>query len=150
MRDDNDDSSPGKEDTMQQQHSQNDWYKYTLDLPMAHDSGGDHAIYCSAGMNLVGGVVRNSTNAWVPEFFEENLARPSTEFHTYHMNLTPTGEAYMGGGLSIRPRDEIKLGQLYLSDGMWNGRRIVSSAWVHDSIVPHSNFTPQIDIDVDH
>ena len=147
--DDNDDSSPGKEDTMQQQHSQNDWYKYTLDLPMAHDSGGDHAIYCSAGMNLVGGVVRNSTNAWVPEFFEENLARP-LQFHTYHMNLTPTGEAYMGGGLSIRPRDEIKLGQLYLSDGMWNGRRIVSSAWVHDSIVPHSNFTPQIDIDVDH
>jgi CubicO group peptidase (beta-lactamase class C family) len=147
--DDNDDSSPGKEDTMQQQHSQNDWFKYALDLPMARDPGGDKAIYCSAGMNLVGGVVRNSTNAWIPEFFEENLARP-LQFRTYHINLTPTGEAYMGGGISIRPRDEIKLGQLYLSEGIWNGRRIVSSSWVQDSIAPHSNFPPQIDVDLDH
>jgi CubicO group peptidase (beta-lactamase class C family) len=147
--DDNDDHSPGKEDTMQQQHSQTDWYKYTLDLPVAHDPGGDKAIYCSAGMNLVGGVVRNATNSWVPEFFEEHLAHP-LQFHTYHMNLTPTGEAYMGGGLSIRPRDEIKLGQLYLSGGVWNGLRIVSSDWVRESIAPHSNFAPQMDIDLDH
>jgi CubicO group peptidase (beta-lactamase class C family) len=147
--DDNDDHSPGQEDTMQEQRAQPDWYKYTLDLPVAHDPGGDKAVYCSAGMNLVGGVVRNATDIWLPEFFEEHLARP-LQFHTYHINLTPTGEAYMGGGLSIRPRDEIKLGQLYLSGGTWNGRRIVSSEWVAESTTPHSNFAPMMDIDLDH
>ncbi len=147
--DDNDDSSPGQEDNMQSQNSQKDWYKYTLDLPMAHDPGGDHAIYCSAGMNLIGGVVRNATGTWLPEYFEEYLARP-LQFHAYHMNLMPTGEAYMGGGLSIRPRDEIKLGQLYLSGGLWNGRRVVSSAWVEESTKPHSKFAPMMDIDLDH
>jgi CubicO group peptidase (beta-lactamase class C family) len=147
--DDNDDSSPGQEDTMQEQRSQPNWYKYTLDLPMTHDPGGENAIYCSAGMNLIGGAVSNVTGAWLPEFFEKNLARP-LQFHTYHMNLTPTGDAYMGGGLSIRPRDEIKLGQLYLSGGLWNGRRVVSPAWVAESTTPHSNFAPMIDIDLGH
>ncbi len=147
--DDNDDSSPGQEDNMQDQKSQPDWYKYTLDLPMVHDPGGDHAIYCSAGMNLTGGVVKNTTGAWLPEYFEEYLARP-LQFHTYHMNLTPTGDAYMGGGLSIRPRDEIKLGQLYLSGGLWNSHRIISNAWVEESTTPHSKFAPMMDIDIDH
>jgi CubicO group peptidase (beta-lactamase class C family) len=147
--DDNDDASPGQEDTMQGQRSQPDWYKYTLDLPLTHDPGGDRAIYCSAGMNLIGGVVKNASGTWLPEFFEEHLARP-LQFHMYHMNLTPTGDAYMGGGLSIRPRDEIKLGQLYLSGGLWNGRRVVSSAWVQESTTPHSNFAPQMPDDPDH
>ena len=33
--DDNDPVSPGNEDTMQTQSQQPDWWKYTLDLPMA-------------------------------------------------------------------------------------------------------------------
>jgi CubicO group peptidase (beta-lactamase class C family) len=147
--DDNDDASPGQEDTMQQQHAQPDWYKYTLDLPVANDPGGAEAIYCSAGMNLIGGAVSTATGTWLPEFFDAFLARP-LQFHTYHMNLTPTGEAYMGGGLSIRPRDELKLGQLYLSGGVWGGRQVVSRAWVNESTTPHSNFAAMLDIDLDH
>jgi CubicO group peptidase (beta-lactamase class C family) len=147
--DDNDDASPGQEDRMQAQGAQPDWYKYTLDLPLAHDPGGDKAIYCSAGMNLVGGVVSHTAGIWLPEFFEKYVARP-LQFHTYHINLMPTGDAYMGGGLSIRPRDEMKLGQLYLSGGVWNGRRVVSSAWVKESTAPHSHFDPMMDIDLNH
>ncbi|HEV3058836.1 MAG TPA: serine hydrolase [Vicinamibacterales bacterium] len=147
--DDNDDSSPGQEDNMQEQRSQPDWYKYTLDLPVARDPGGEKAIYCSAGMNLIGGVVKNATGTWLPEFFDAYLARP-LQFGTYHMNLTPTGEAYLGGGLAVRPRDEIKLGQLYLSRGLWNARRVVSSAWVEDSTASHSNFAPMIEGDLNH
>jgi CubicO group peptidase (beta-lactamase class C family) len=147
--DDNDDASPGAEDTMQSQRAQLDWYKYTLDLPLTHDPGGDSATYCSAGMNLIGGVVKQAAERWLPEFFEEHLARP-LQFHTYHMNLTPMGDAYMGGGLSVRPRDEIKLGQLYLSGGLWNGRRVVSRAWVEESTTPHSSFAPQMPGDLNH
>ncbi|MCK8502650.1 hypothetical protein [Myxococcus fulvus] len=37
----------------------------------------------------------------------------------------PDGEAYLGGGLHARPRDALKLGQMYLSGGVWNGKRVV-------------------------
>ena len=147
--DDNDDASPGNEDNMESQTAQPNWYKYTLDLPMVAEPGGKHALYCSADLNLVGGAVSQATHLWLPQFFDQYLARP-LQFHTYHMNLMPNGEAYMGGGLYLRPRDELKLGQLYLSGGLWNGRRIVSKNWVQQSTAAYSTFDPQTAYDAPH
>jgi len=47
------------------------------------------------------------------------------------MNLTPTGDAYMGGGVRLLPRDFMKLGQLHLNGGTWNGRRVLTEEWSH-------------------
>lgn len=139
--DDYDEHSPGNEDNMQSQSKQPDWYKYTLDLPMARDPGGVQAVYCSAGVNLLGGIVHNTTGVWLPTFFETYLARP-LDIRTYHMNLMPTGDAYMAGGIYLRPRDMLKLGQLYLSGGVWHGRRVISKQWVKVSTSRHSQFSP--------
>jgi len=136
--DDNDSNSPGEENRMQSQTEQPDWYKYTLDLPMAGEPGGNRAIYCSADTNLVGGAVREATGRWLPEIFYEWIAQPLNIRH-YHLNLTPTGEAYMGGGAYFRPRDLLKLGQLYLNGGVWNGHRVVSKEWVEQSTRRYSD-----------
>ncbi|MCE9668091.1 beta-lactamase family protein [Myxococcus stipitatus] len=137
--DDNDDASPGNENTLQEQEG--DWYTYTLNLPMGRAPGGAKAVYCSAGINLLGGVVRGATGAWVPDHFQRTLASPLGIRH-YAMNLMPDGEAYLGGGLYLRPRDALKLGQLYLSGGVWNGRRIVSRQWVERSVAKHAEMEP--------
>jgi CubicO group peptidase (beta-lactamase class C family) len=129
------DNAPGNEDKMQSQTAQPDWYKFMLDLPLAA-APGDAFAYCSGTVNLIGGIVRNTTQTWLPEFFDRYLARP-LQMRAYHMNLTPSGEGYMGGGLHIRPRDELKLGQVYLDGGVWNGKRIVSKKWVDDSTSLH-------------
>lgn len=147
--DDNDENSPGNEDVMQQQTAQHDWYKYTLDLPMARDPDGDQAVYCSAGINLLGGIVRNATHTWLPEFFYENVAKP-LQIKTYHWNLMPNGEGYAGGGLYLRPRDQLKLGQLYLNGGVWNGKRVVSKDWVERSISRQSTFGKTLGADHDY
>ena len=133
--DDDNSDSPGNENTLQEQES--DWYTYTLNLPMEREPGAEQAVYCSAGMNLLGGVLRNVTGTWLPDLFARSLAAP-LQMRDYHLNLTPAGEAYLGGGFHLRPRDALKLGQLYLSGGVWNGRRVVSKRWVERSTSRHS------------
>jgi len=86
--DDDDQSSPGNEDTMQSQKAQPDWYKYTLDLPLQHPPG-EFAAYCTATINLLGGVLRNATRSWLPDLLRQYITDP-LEFHRYHVNLTPT------------------------------------------------------------
>jgi CubicO group peptidase (beta-lactamase class C family) len=129
--DDNDDDSPGNEDKMYNQTAQPDWYRFTLDLPVVHDPGTAYA-YCTAGINLAAGVLRRTTGAWLPAFFQQTVAQP-LGIRRWAMNLTPTGEGYGGGGLYLRPRDLLKLGQTYLDSGTWQGHRVVSAAWVRQS-----------------
>jgi CubicO group peptidase (beta-lactamase class C family) len=129
--DDNDGNSPGNEDTMQQQHGQPDWARYTLDLPMAHDPGTRFA-YASGGMNLAGATIAAATNSWIPELFERTVATP-LGFGPWHWNLTPSGDGYLGGGARLCPRDLLKVGQVYLDGGKWNGKRIVSDDWTRES-----------------
>ena len=147
--DDNDDKSPGNEDRMQRETQQHDWYKYTLDLPMLRKPGGEDAIYCSADLNLVGGAVAKATGSWLPDLFEQYLAGP-LQFGRYYLNLMPDGQAYVGGGAYLRPRDQLKLGQLFLGGGVWNGRRLLSKQWVTESTSFHSRFAAAYSLGQEH
>lgn len=138
---DNDDASPGNENTMQAQDKQPDWWKYTLDLPMAHEPGKRYA-YCSANINLVGAALTEATGTWLPEYFDRAVAQP-LDFGTYHWNLMPTEEGYLGGGAFLRPRDLLKIGQTYLDGGVWRGRWIVDAAWVERSTARIMPITPE-------
>ncbi|HET9300148.1 MAG TPA: serine hydrolase domain-containing protein [Candidatus Polarisedimenticolaceae bacterium] len=138
---DNDDASPGNEDTMQAQTGQPDWWKYTLDLPMAHEPGTRYA-YCSASMNLMGAALTTATGTWLPEYFDRTVARP-LGFGRYHWNLQPTDEGYLAGGAWLRPRDLLKVGQAYLDGGVWRGQRIVGKDWVEQSTLPRMHISPQ-------
>jgi len=133
--DDDDDASPGQEDHVQE--TARDWYRATLDLPLVYDPG-SRAVYCSQGMNLVGGVVSGAAHAWLPDFFETRFARP-LDFGPYYIPMMPTGTMYLGGGEYVRPRDFLKLGQLFLDGGVWDGRRLLSAEWVRRSLAAHAS-----------
>ncbi len=136
--DDNDDASPGNEDTMQNQPAGTDWYRYTLDLPMASEPG-TRALYCTAGINLLGAVIQTETSVALDRYFADRFAAP-LQFGAYAMWLMPppANAAYMGGGDRFRPRDFLKFAQLILDGGRWNGRAVVDRAWVEQSIVPRT------------
>jgi CubicO group peptidase (beta-lactamase class C family) len=139
--DDNDENSPGGEDVTQSQRAQPDWWKFTLDLPMSHDPGTRYA-YCSPGTNLVGAALVTTSHKWLPQLFDETVARP-LQWSRYYWDLMPNDEGYLGGGVFVRPRDMLKLGQAYLDGGVWNGKRIVSAAWVEESTASHVVVSPE-------
>ncbi|HEX7997263.1 MAG TPA: serine hydrolase [Pyrinomonadaceae bacterium] len=125
--DDSDPESPGNEDTMLNQTEQPDYYKFALSLKAIRNPG-EKAVYCSVQANLVGGALARAAGQTLPVLFENLLAGP-LNIKRYYMPLTPNGDAYMGGGVRLLPRDFMKLGQLHLDGGTWNGRRILSAQW---------------------
>ncbi len=45
----------------------------------------------------------------------------------------------MGGGARFLPRDFMKLAQLYVNEGTWKGRRILSPEWCRMATSPHKS-----------
>ncbi|HEU5262825.1 MAG TPA: serine hydrolase [Gemmatimonadales bacterium] len=132
--DDADPRSPGHEDRVAEQTEEPDWWKLTLGLRMIRQPG-ERAVYCSVNPNLIGGVMQKAAGRPLPELFHELIAGP-LGIRRYWMNLTPTGDAYMGGGVRFLPRDFMKLGQLMVNGGTWGGRRVVSEQWAKRATSP--------------
>ncbi|HEU4928954.1 MAG TPA: serine hydrolase [Candidatus Krumholzibacteria bacterium] len=122
--DDTDENAPGNEDKILEQTEQPDYYRLALALPMA-SAPGEKAVYCSINPHLALGVVGEATGEFVLDTFDRLVAGPM-KMRTYAWGLDPVGHPYGGGGVRLLPRDFMKLGQLMLDDGMWQGRRILS------------------------
>jgi CubicO group peptidase (beta-lactamase class C family) len=71
----------------------------------------------------------------VPSFADHYLFGP-LGIERREWQLTSAGGAMTGGGLALRSRDLLKLGQLYLNGGVWGGTRVISQRWVEASIRP--------------
>ena len=54
--------------------------------------------------------------------------------------MTPINIPMTGGGFGLQSRDLLKIGQLYLNKGQWNGKQIISKDWVERSTTPKAKF----------
>ncbi|QDG75605.1 serine hydrolase [Labrenzia sp. PHM005] len=105
-----------------------DWIRFSLDIPMA-DQPGRQFRYSSATTFLIGVAVARAASLPLPEFAKANLFEP-LGISNYCWTLSPKGHAIGMGSFYMLPRDMLKIGQLFLDGGSWNGRQIVSKEWV--------------------
>ncbi len=129
--DDTDENAPGNEDKILEQTEEPDFYQLALALPMA-SSPGEKAVYCSINPHLALGLVEAASGEFVLDTFDRLIAGPM-KFATYAWGLDPVGHPYGGGGVRLLPRDFMKLGQLMLNGGTWQGKRILSQEFAASS-----------------
>ena len=125
---------PGSEDVLTNQNEDPDWLRMVLDLKMLRDPGAE-AIYCSINPFLAGEVMARATGRSFPDLAWELIASP-LQMDRHFLLITPVGDSYMGGSAHYLLRDFAKFAQLYANGGTWNGRRILSEAWVRESVEP--------------
>ena len=125
--------------TLQLEQSK-DWIQFTLDQPMDSDPGAKW-VYNSGGSALMAEVIRSSTGKHVDEYARQYLFGP-LGIRSFHWKRTPTGHPDTEGGLYLDPLDLAKIGQLFMDDGVWQGKRLLPAGWAKEAagrIVDHIN-----------
>jgi CubicO group peptidase (beta-lactamase class C family) len=115
-----------------------DWVRYVLEQPMAEDPG-KVFVYNSGATMLLSELIRKTTGKEADDYAKEHLFAPLGI--EYFWKRTPKGLADTEGGLYLAPRDLAKIGYLYLKDGVWDGKRILTEGWVKASTA-QSTHTP--------
>ena len=114
-----------------------DQHRYVLEQPLARPPGATYT-YNGGATALLAEIVRRSSGRTLEDVAAAELFEPlgitDVEWIRY-----ANGDPMAASGLRLRPRDLAKIGQLVLSGGGWQGRRVVSEEWIAQSITPQIN-----------
>lgn len=113
-----------------------DWVRYVLGTEVS--SRPDSIWNYSSGASLLlSEVIRQETGMQLADYAKEHLFKP-LGIEAYFWKTTPNGLTDTEGGLYLKPEDLAKIGLLYLRDGHWMGRQLLTESWVKDSFTKHS------------
>ena len=119
-------------------HREKDMGLYALDKPLEHKPG-TFWYYSSGSTNIVMRYLRGkfASDKEFLTYYRERVFAPlgiRNAVFEPDMSGTPVGSSY----LYITAREFASFGQLYLGDGVFQGRRILPEGWVEYSVTPAS------------
>ena len=122
-----DTDSPGNESKI---YANADWVPAILSIP--DDAVADRVSYCSAMPLAVGRYLEIRTGQSLPDYAQDVLFTPlgiDRADWTWAFDLVAKDTPH-GAQIHMRPRDMLRIGQLYLDDGRAGDRRILPEDWV--------------------
>ena len=119
---------------MQMKWSAN-WVQFVIDLPMA-EAPGTRFNYCNGASFLLSAILQEQTDMNALSFAKRNLFVP-LGISDVSWPSNPQGITIGYSQLYMRPHDMAKIGYLYLNDGLWDGKQIISAQWIKASTRKH-------------
>ena len=111
-----------------------DWVQFSIDRPMARDPGAQFN-YSSGETQLLSHIFRTATGTDIEEYAAKHLFEP-LGIERWFWKRTPAGLVDTEGGLYLAAPDLARIWYLFMKNGSWNGKQIVSADWVRQSISP--------------
>jgi CubicO group peptidase (beta-lactamase class C family) len=90
--------------------------------------------YKSINTMLLGLVLKKATGKPLTQYLQEKLWQPLGMESNATWNTDKHKLPITYGGLNATARDFAKLGSLYLKNGNWGGKQIISAGWVNASV----------------
>ncbi|WP_435920929.1 serine hydrolase domain-containing protein [Paenibacillus sp. DYY-L-2] len=117
-----------------------DWIEFVLERPLS-DPPGTRMEYNSGVSQLLSAILVQATGMSVTRYADQNLFGP-LGIDEYKWECDPQGIHTGGFGLWLRPRDMLKFGQLFLQNGEWENKALISRTMVSAAVQPAINTEP--------
>jgi CubicO group peptidase (beta-lactamase class C family) len=121
--------SAGNEERM---YRSTHWVRFFQAIP-ARDAPGGSFRYCTAGVVVLGEVIARASGKPLPAFAQEALFEP-LGIRGARWADAGAGITDAGGHLQLSLGAMLKLGELTRTGGVWRGQRLISSAWLAQSL----------------
>ena len=119
------------ERTLQEMVASPDFVQFVLDRKVAWQPG-EQFVYCSPAIHLLSPILQQATGMTALDFARQYLFEP-LGFGEVMWPRDPQGYYDGWADVSLHPHDMAKLGFLFLHQGRWDGRQIVSRRWVDEA-----------------
>lgn len=109
-------------------HMSRDWVDAVMGLEMTA-APGERFNYCSGCTHVLSAIVQHQVGMDGIDYAEKYLLEP-IGIRSYKWERDSQGIPIGGWGLWLAPRDMTRLGYLYLHNGNWQGKQVISERWV--------------------
>jgi len=104
------------------------WAKGFFETPVVYEPG-THFLYNTGATYMLSELVQRQTGQTLTDYLTPRLFEPLGIQSPVWMQ-SPHGIDLGGIGLNLVTEDIARFGQLYLQKGMWQGKRLLSEAWI--------------------
>ena len=111
-----------------------DRYRFILERPIVNEPG-TKWTYCGGATALLGHLIAKGTGEPLLDYCRDVLFDPMG-FGAADWAKGRDGEFRAASGLRLLPRDFLKIGQLVLARGTWNGHQVVPLDWLKRTLTP--------------
>lgn len=112
------------------------WIHHVLSRPFIDEPGG-RMLYSTGDTHVLGAVLSQLTGRSLYELANDWLGKPlGIRFAPWTRD--PQGYYLGGNEMALSPMHLIKLGELYLANGMINGHKVFDPNWVQDAFTPRT------------
>jgi len=109
------------------------WIEWALAQPF-DDAPGGRMIYSTGNTHLLSAVISTATGMSTLEYARLTLGRP-LGFNVSAWPTDPQGVYFGGNDMEFTPRQMLAIGEVYISGGVRNGRRIIPDHWIDATFV---------------
>jgi CubicO group peptidase (beta-lactamase class C family) len=117
-------------------------WQWMLNRPVKYPAG-THFRYDGIGSDLLSVLLSRAIKQNAGNFAQQKLLDP-LQITNYDWISDTEGHLHGEDGLSLTARDMAKIGMLYLRDGRWGDRQIVSDTFVRDSTTRQNDGGPPV------